>query len=377
MKVVHLISGGETGGSRKHLVTLLAKFPKETATLVVFQDGQLANEARESGIDVHVLTQRSRYDLSVLKRLIKFIQEGQYDILHTHGPRANLFASFIIGKLNTVWVTTIHSDPTLDFVKSGLKGFVFTRLNLFAIKKIHHFFAVSSRFKENLMTLGIPANKITTIYNGIEFTEEKASRAFTRQDLDVKDEDFVMAMVARLHPIKGHEIVFEALKKLDNPNIKLLLVGNGPIEAELKKKVTELHLEHQVRFLGFRQDVDEIYAVSDIAMLASYSESFPLALLEAANQHIPLITTDVGGVQNLVTSPDFGWIVPIRDVDAMKDAINEAYHNREGLKEMGDKLYTYASSHFSLDNLYHEVTMAYQHLLNPALTGCKPPTLKL
>lgn len=360
MKVLHVISGGETGGSRKHLVTLLTKFPNETATLVVFQDGQLAAEAREHGIDVHIIAQKSRYDLSVLKRLMTFIKGGDYDILHTHGPRANLFASFIINKVNVVWVTTIHSDPTLDFIKSGIKGFAFTKLNLFAIKKIHHFFAVSERFKENLIGLGIPREKITTIYNGIEFDKTKTKTSLTRQELGLTEKDFVITMVARLHPIKGHEIVFEALGKLNNPNIKLLLVGNGPIEGELKKKAAT----DQVHFLGFRQDVNDLYALSDIALLASYSESFPLALLEAANQHIPLITTDVGGVKNLIKSKDMGWIVPIKDVEAMKSAIHEAYSRKKELPKMGETLYTYASDHFSLDNLYEDITDTYNQLLH-------------
>lgn len=363
MKVLHVISGGETGGSRKHLVTLLTKFKKEMATLVVFQEGQLSREARELGIDVHVMKQSSRYDLSVLKRLTNFIKDGQYEILHTHGPRANLFASFIIKKVNVTWVTTIHSDPTLDFIKSGIKGFLFTKLNLFAIKKIHHFFAVSERFKENLVKLGIPSEKITTIYNGIEFTKEKTKPKLTRKDIGIQDTDFVITMVARLHPIKGHEIVFEALKKINLPTIKLLLVGNGPIEEELKKKATDLKLHDQVKFLGFRQDVSEIYALSDIALLASYSESFPLALLEAANEHIPLITTDVGGVRSLIQNKDMGWIVPIKDVKAMSEAIYEAYKKRDELPKMGEALYTYASNHFSLDHLYQDTINTYQHLL--------------
>jgi len=365
LKVLHVISGGETGGSRKHVVTLLAKFPKETASLVVFQEGPLAKEAREQNIDVHLLSQTSRYDLSVLKKLVELIESGRYDLLHTHGPRANLYAALIKNKINIPWITTIHSDPSLDFMKSGLKGFLFTKLNLWALKKIDYFFAVSERFKENLITLGISGNKVKTVYNGIDFSNDANSYALRRADLGLSDEDFVITMVARLHPIKGHMLVLDALKSLNRPGIKLLIVGDGSLEKELKDRTSHLGLEEQVKFLGFRQDVDAIYSLSDVALMASYSESFPLALLEAANQRIPVITTDVGGVGQLIADERLGWIVPIGDSSSIAEAIDKAYARKRQneLSIMGQALYKHASTHFSLNNLYEETIATYRYVI--------------
>lgn len=366
VKVLHVISGGETGGSRKHVVTLLSKFPKESASLVVFQEGALAKEARELGVHVHVLAQSSRYDLSILKRLIHFIREGQYDIIHTHGPRANLFVSLIEKKMKALWVTTIHSDPKLDFIKTGLKGRIFTKLNLFALKKTHYFFAVSEEFKQNLIALGIDRDKIQTIYNGIDFSERPRETNLTRADLGLSEHDFVISMVARLHPIKGHELVFEAMKRISREDIHLLLIGNGPIEEELRNSVEQKGLQNQVHFLGFRKDIDDLYQISDISILSSYSESFPLALLEAANQRIPIITTDVGGVKQLISTPSYGWVVPIGDIDSIKNSLVEALKKKEegSLKKMGEGLFMHASSHFSLSQLYHSIRATYQQLLN-------------
>lgn len=361
MKVLHFISGGETGGSRKHVITLLSQFPKEQASLAVLQEGALSREAREAGIDVHLFKQSSRYDLSVLNKLAGFIRENGYDILHTHGPRANLFGVYLKGRTNAKWVTTVHSDPKLDFMKSGLKGTVFTKLSLFALNRMDYYFAVSETFKNNLISMGIPADKIKTVYNGIEFTSQKAEPV-SRASLGLNEEDFVMTMVARLHPIKGHELVFEAIKQLDKPEMKLVLVGDGPIRDELIQKAESMGVGEQVRFLGFRQDVDSIYAASDLALLASYSESFPLALLEAANQHVPLVTTDVGGVRELVTEDETGWITPTGDAKALASAFSKAYdaHKIGNLRKMGEKLYHFSSSRFSLQQLYKETKETYE-----------------
>jgi L-malate glycosyltransferase len=363
LKVLHVISGGETGGSRKHVVTLLSKFPKEKATLVVFQEGKLAKEAREHHIDVRLLPQSSRYDLSVLRKLVELIQHGRYDLLHTHGPRANLYGALIRRKIKIPWMTTIHSDPCLDFMKSGLKGFLFTRLNLWALKKIDYFFAVSEQFKENLVAFGIPKERIKTIYNGIDFNETSPDYLLRRTDIGVSEDDFVIAMVARLHPIKGHALVFEAIRSLPHRDIQLLVVGDGPLEQELKEKALELGIENQVKFLGFRSDIAAIYSLSDVALMASYSESFPLALLEAANERVPVISTDVGGVGQLIVSREMGWVVPVGDSAALAAAIKEAREKKPQLKQMGQSLYEYASSHFSLNRLYEETIITYKHVL--------------
>ena len=363
MKILHFISGGETGGSRKHVITLLSKLPKDSVSLVVLQEGALSKEAEEAGIDVHVFKQSSRYDLSVLNKLIRFIKDNSFDILHTHGPRANLFGTNLKSRLNIIWVTTVHSDPKLDFMKTGVKGKAFTKLNMFALQKMDGYFAVSETFKQNLVSLGIPAAKVQTVYNGIEFTAEKAA-PLSRESLGVNENDFVMTMVARLHPIKGHEVVFKAIKSLNNPDMKLILVGDGPIKEELEELAVKEGLKAQVTFLGFRQDVDSIYGASDVALLASYSESFPLALLEAANQHVPLITTDVGGVKELVEPGSTGWIVPIKDDQSLATAFASAYGKKESgeLKQMGTKLYSFASSHFSLQQLADSTMNYYKKL---------------
>lgn len=364
MKVLHVISGGETGGSRKHVTTLLEQFSTEAVCLLVFQDGPLAQEARQKGIRVEMLAQSSRYDLRIISKLAAFINKENFDIVHSHGPRANLFMSFIKSKIQAIWVTTIHSDPTLDFMKGGLKGRLFTALNLRTLKKIDYFFAVSERFKENLMKLGVPGEKIFTIYNGIHFIEPIVRDHALQQELNLAEDDFVMTMVARLHPIKGHDIVLQAMKQLNNPKIHLVLVGDGPIRESIQEMVDALQLKNNVHFLGFRQDVDHIYSNSHIALLASHSESFPLALLEAANQKLPLISTDVGGVRQLLNSDEYGWVVPINDEKSYAQAIDESFSDfQKGmLAKKGEDVYVHASTNFSLHTLASSIDEVYKKI---------------
>jgi L-malate glycosyltransferase len=368
MKILHVISGGETGGSKNHILSLLQGLPKKEILLCVFQEGLLYEEAKRLDIPVTLLRQKSRYDLSILIKFLHLIRDNNIDIIHSHGPRANLFCYMIrFFKQPFKWVTTVHSDPRDDFIRGGIKGKVFTTINMNILKKINYFFAVSERFKQMLSGFGIDKQKIKTMYNGIDFSRTLPVN-IERKDLGLTEEDFVIIMVARLHPIKGHKEVFSAMKKLasNKPNIKLLLVGDGPIKDQLVEMVTSLKLEENVRFLGFQNDVHSYFSLSDVKLLSSYSESFPLVFLEAARANTPIISTDVGGVKNLINSRELGWIIPVKDIEAMKAALNEAIVKKEEhlLAEMGKKLHKRAASEFSIQQLVDHTYLHYKKILN-------------
>ncbi|MGG2063320.1 glycosyltransferase family 4 protein [Bacillus sp. S14(2024)] len=366
MKVLHMNAGAETGGGKTHIISLLSQFPKDEVELAVFEEGAIANEARALGIKVHVFLQSSRYDISILSKIRSFINEGRFDIVHTHGARANFYLSLLRRKINAKWVTTVHSDPTLDFMQRGLKGWIFTKLNLRSFKKIDLFFAITERFKRNTVTLGVPEEKICTIYNGIEYDPTPANPYNLEEQFGIQADVFTAIQVARLHPVKGHEILFEALQNITIPNIKVLLLGDGPIENELKEMVKQKGIEDKVLFLGHRQDVKELYASAHINLLTSHSESFSLVLLEAANQRLTSIATDVGDMSQLIVDETYGWIIPTGDASALAHALEEAYEKWKNgeLAEMGERLYMHASSHFSLRKVYEDTHKAYERLLN-------------
>lgn len=362
MKVFHLITGAETGGSRAHLVSLLSQLPKEEVTLAVFEEGPLTKEARAAGISVRVYPQTSRYDTSVLRRVRSDLVKEGVDILHSHGPRANVLAQKVVKGTSVVWVTTLHSDPALDFMGGGIKGKVFSVLHQRALQKMDYYFAVSDSFRQILLRLGVADDKIKTVFNGIHYTE-KLAEPIERDTLQLQKEDFVVAMVARLHPVKGHDVVMEAMEQLRDVPIHILWIGDGPAKEALEEKLSIKNLTNKIHMLGHRNDVPSLYAMSHVALLASLSESFPLALLEAANERRPIIATNVGGVRDLIQSNETGWVVPVGDASALARALRDAYEKRDKLPEMGEALYTHASSQFSLDRLVEETVTSYHQLI--------------
>ncbi len=172
MKVLHVNAGLETGGGLSHIVNLLTEARNENKDfeLLTLAEGPVARAARRKGIRTYVLGANSRYDLASLKRLTLFINKGHYDIVHTHGARANLFLSLIHKKIHSKWCITVHSDPYLDFEGRGLLGRIFTMLNVRALRKADCVFAVTKRFAKLLINKAhVDKNKVHVIYNGIFF----------------------------------------------------------------------------------------------------------------------------------------------------------------------------------------------------------------
>ncbi|WP_035052159.1 glycosyltransferase family 4 protein [Carnobacterium pleistocenium] len=359
MKILHINAGLEDGGGKNHILSLLSQFDPTTAELLVMEDGIIADEAKKLGIHVHTLEQRSRYDLTILKRLAQFITDQSFDIVHTHGARANFLFSLIRKKVAVQWLITVHSDPTLDFMDRGIKGRLFTTFNLASLKKADHLIVVTDSLVQPLLELGISQKKITIIYNGIQFEPNLLN-------IKPKNDSFTLTCVARLHPIKGHALLLDSLHAANFTDFTLNLVGDGDLKPALEKKVQTLKMQEHVHFLGYlnKPQVEETIAHSDITILASYNEGFPMVLLESANQKVPFIATAVGDIALLVPDESYGWCVPAKSVESLTDALNEAYtawqDNTLALK--GEQLYQLASEQFSLEQFYQRTLTLYKTL---------------
>jgi L-malate glycosyltransferase len=367
VRVLHLNAGNETGGGMHHLLLLLGTLNKEEFTLGVFEEGELSKRAKALGIDTVVFKQSSQFDLSITKRISEYIKENQIDFVHTHGPRANLFGAFL-KKTGTFkkWITTLHSDPRDDFLGQGTKGKIFTKLNIWAIKKADHYFAISDRFKTILIDFNIKESKITTILNGIKF-DVQSSAAYKREDFNLKHTDLVAIMVARLEKVKDHMTALKALKYAvdKNSSIRLILVGEGNEKEEIIKMIQTLELTNHVLLLGHRQDVIDLYPLADLSLLTSKSESFPLVLLEAARAKIPAISTNVGGVNKMIPSDNIGWIVNVKDAEQVGSCLLKAFELKKDnkLSSMGDEFYQFCSTRYAIEHQASAIYTTYKELL--------------
>lgn len=362
MRVLHLNAGNETGGGMVHILSLLKELNKQEFVLGLLERGVFKEKAKSAGINTIVFEQTSRYDLSVLFKIVSYIKKEKISILHTHGARANLYGYFLKKLTSVYWITTIHSDPRNDFLGRGIKGKAFTRLNLSVLKKPDHYFAISKRFTDMMTELGVASDKITTIFNGIDFSLP-LKREISREELKLSPNDFVIVMVARLDPVKRHKLALEAIEEAVKhyPEIKLLIVGDGPIRNQIQELITAKGLNEHVRLLGHQENADAFYHVADITLLTSQTESFPLVLLESARANTPVITTDVGGVRDMIPESSYGFIVN-GEKSELVTAIKKALELREAgrLSNMGIKYKDYVSRRFSIQPFVESIYNTYK-----------------
>ncbi|MFJ7848248.1 glycosyltransferase family 4 protein [Peribacillus sp. NPDC097224] len=362
MKILHLNAGNETGGGMFHILSLLNQLNKEECLLGVFEEGELYRQAVASGIQTEIFRQRSKFDLTILKPLRNFIRLHHIDIIHTHGPRANIYGVLLKRLVKCPWVLTVHSSPAYDFLGMGLKGKLYTSLHLLSLKQADHLLAISNEFKDELTGQGISPTRITKIMNGINF-EQNIDEPYQRAKFGLEADDFVMIMTARLEPVKGHEFALEAVADMvsDFPHIRLLIVGDGRRRRALEQVVLDKGLSDHVFFLGYRDDMERLYPLADMTLLTSISESFPLVLLEGARAGLPALTSDVGGVKELIPDREHGWITQVGNVQEITESIREAIIlKKDGkLTKIGTNLQKFAKNNFPIEILAKNIYNIY------------------
>ena len=169
MKIMHLISGGDVGGAKTHVLSLLQGLSRtETVRLVCFLEGPFAQEARDMGIDTLVMTQGNL--LMVVAALAKMIQEEGFQIVHCHGSRANLLGTLLKGKVHVPLVTTVHSDYRLDYLGRPFHRLTYGTINTVCVRRIPNHIGVSDAMADLLISRGFDPQTMFAIYNGVDFT---------------------------------------------------------------------------------------------------------------------------------------------------------------------------------------------------------------
>lgn len=343
-KVLHLISGGDTGGAKTHIFTLMKGLSGKVETKIIcFIKDTFYDEAKKRGIDIEVYPQEKRSDLSVVSRLSDEINNGKYDLVHAHGARANFICMFLKKKIQVPMVTTIHSDYMLDFKDSFYKNLIYTTLNKLALKKFDHYICVSDNFKKMLEDRGFDKDKIHVLYNGID-TDEKIEyipkTVFLERHKVINNGEFLVGIAARLDKVKDHETFIKACKETleVNPDIIFLIAGEGDEKKKLQDMAKAFEIDKNIYFLGFVKDKYSFFNAIDVNVLTSISESFPYVILEAAMLNVPTISTKTGGIPEIIKEDQTGYLFQIGNFKSLARYILDLYDNREKLKNLGENI---------------------------------------
>ncbi len=303
---------------------------------------QITARAKELKLDYEELIDRSLIDVRCVYELAKIIKRHKIKLIHAHDDKSLLYAWFI--KLFNPAIKIVFTCHLLlefqrsDFpsLSSYINYLVRKKISIFLTKKFEKpIMAVSGFCKKQLLNEGLEADDVVVLHNGIDIQTWKPDNghAALRQELNIKDDNILIGTVARIDQQKDFPTFIKVVKRVveAQPNVVFVIVGDGKDDEleKLKKQVHNNEVDNHVYLTGHRNDLLEVYSSFDIFLMTSNNEGLPNTVLESMAMELPVVSTIVAGVPELVTDGVNGFLCPIGDVLALAKRVEEITVNQE------------------------------------------------
>ena len=287
MKVLHILNYVGRGGSESYIKNLVnTNNPSITHELVYNIDGDGLSEFKEIGMKATHVSMSSSLDLRAAIKIKNYVKANHVDVVHTHFMRENgiAFLSSLIGMRAPI-INTRHMVSAINKNAAVLNRLFFTRN--------HSIFAVSSIVRKKLTKEGVHPEKIITLPPPFPLIESE-------EIVEKPEGEKWILSVGRLSEEKGPLFFIDALEILfhEMDNVKALIIGNGNLEGETRKKIREYHLEDKIMMLGYNSKPYAYLKSADLYVNHSREEAFGLSIVEAAQCKAPLLITQNCGASD-------------------------------------------------------------------------------
>ena len=358
IKVIHVLSDMKIGGAGSWLLNLLGAIDKEKFEIKVVlpQGSMLADKIKNLGFEVIAVDgiKDKSYDARAVNLLYYIFRAEKPDIVHTH---ASLSARLAAKRAGARIINTKHC---IDSRITGIRRFAGTLIN---DRYSDGIIAVSEAVKRNIAENGVPDDKISVIYGGINPVKvlDDKEKSLAREKWGI-GEEVVVGIVARLTEVKGHKYFIDAAEIIsrDNDNVKFFIAGIGPKEEELKELIKQKGLTDKVVFTGFVDEIYEVFNIIDINVISSLSEALCLSLIEGMSAGKPSVATDTGGIPEVIKDGYNGFLVPAGDAEGLADAILKLIHDPGLRKAMGDRGREIMEKSFTADIMAEKIEELYE-----------------
>ena len=315
---------------------------------LTFEGKKFGGQVRSQGFEVREVRVRTKIDPVAVAQMRKIIRAAKYDLVHTHLSTSSVNGCLAARLAKVPSIATVH----------GMSGKM-------SFSAATHLIAVSAEVKNHLVAQGVPAHKISVVYNGLDDGFQLASRASARSEFALSDSDQVVGTVGRVTQLKGTEdgirAVAQAAKQY--PHLKYLIVGDGDGLERCKALATELGIEAQVQFLGYRQDVGAVLPALDIFLFPTHKEAMGIALVEAMAAGLPCIATNVGGIPEVVTA-ETGRLVPASKPESLGTELAKLLGDESLRNSMSEHAKARVQSVFSASAMEQATTEVYDKVIS-------------
>lgn len=315
-------------------------------------------------------------DLVALVRLYRVMRREQFTVVHTHTPKGGLLGQYAaLAARVPIRVHTIHGLYIPEHVsRRARKAYIWLERLTMAFS--HHNFSqnpedVPLAVRERICKI----ERLELIRNGIDLQEfdpgrfPVEKRKSTRESLGLGPSDIVVGIVARLVREKGYIELLEAARRIRRRVRQVRFVCVGPVDVEKSdalplQAAADRGVGDIVHFLGHRSDVAALYAIMDVFVLPSHREGFPRAPMEAAAMGLPAVVTDIRGCRETVEDECTGYLVPVRDPEALADAILNLIEDPAKRKKFGQAARAKALAEFDERDVFARILARYSFLMD-------------
>ena len=368
MKIIHLISGGDVGGAKTHVLSLLQGLSRNhTVLLVCFMEGEFAQDARDMGINTQII--KSRNVLADCRTIADMVRKEGFQVIHCHGSRANMMGALIKHRVNVPVVTTVHSDNRLDYLGRPVHRMTYGTINAVALRFLDYYIGVSEALTQLLIRRGFDAQRMFTIYNGVDFSSPREplprEQYLDSIGLSYTPDSVIFGIAARISPVKDMGTLVRAFAGTvrEYPSSRLVIAGDGEQRQMLETLAAEICPPGTVCFAGWVEDTDSFYNAIDVNMLTSVSEGFPYALPEGARMHCATIASRVGGIPYLIDDEVNGLLFTAQDVEALTERMKRLASDGDLRERLSRKLFEKTRDQFSLEATVHHQEEIYASVL--------------
>lgn len=370
LKVMHILGGRYKCGVATHVFNLAQGLKNEIdIILVLFHQGEVEQEAKKRRIKTIRLRRKMPGDPHFILDLVRLVKKEKPDIIHTHTINGNFYgrlAAFLSGGKVVTTVHTYMHEAVKDLYKSVFIQKMVLWQNDLTAKYADGFIATSLGIKRFLIKKGVPAHKIYLVYNGLDeriYEKERVDINKVKNKLGIKEGEKVFGCIARLVPIKGLPSLLFAAQRLSEimSNIKVLIVGEGPLKAELEFLAKKLKINDKVIFTGFCPDVRPFLQLIDVFVIPSFFESCPYALLEAMAMGKPVIARAVGSLPEIIEPEKTGIL--FQNDEELSAAMVRLSQSPYLAEQMGKEAKRRVKEKFSLEKMCFLTKKVYFQVL--------------
>jgi glycosyltransferase involved in cell wall biosynthesis len=359
--IVHVLTSfGVGGGERVALDLAIGQRARGHDVSVLSLDGEpdgpMAAEFVAAGIAVGRVAKHDGLDYTLVPRLARELHARGADVVHTHNPLPLIYG---VPAARLVGAKTVHTKHGYN---QGSRGQALLRRG--AARFVHAFVAVSeATARAAAAQHDVSSRRLHTIVNGIRldrYTPDPDARAAVRVELGLGDA-WVVGTVGRLDPAKNQAMLIRAMAPRLSSRLRLVIVGDGPLKEELEAEVARLPEPRWVVLAGRRMDVPRLMPAFDVFALSSGSEGLPLVILEAMAAGLPIASTAVGGIPDVIEDGVSGVLAPV-DAVAFGEALDQLAADPARAKEMGRRGRERVLGHYSAERMVDAYLELYRRI---------------